>query len=177
MNDFYRTFCFAHTLGLLVNKMTKISKKGQNLPKLSKIQKNSSIDLWIHLYDSNNFNVFSCWKVVIFPNKILEFSSLWLCSLSQAAQRPVIRFDEGSNHGSDCRRWWDYDLLLCVGKQSLPIESTIYILGQYALSACYLLGWTCLNWFMDRLSRAKCTVHLISAQTSQQGIKCTKAKV
>ena len=97
--------------------------KGQNLPKPFKIHKNSCTDLWFHLYYSNNFNVFSCWKVVIFPNKILEFSSLWLCSLSQAAKRPVIRFDEGSNHGSDCRRWWDYDLLLCFGKQSLPIES------------------------------------------------------
>ena len=46
-----------------------------------------------------------------------------LLPVDQALPCPVFRFDEGSNHGSDCRRWWDYDLLLCFGKQSLPIES------------------------------------------------------
>ena len=65
-----------------VNKMPNISKKGQNSPKLSKIHMNSNNDRWIYVFDSNNFsNVFSCLKVDIFPNRIIEFRSLWLCSL------------------------------------------------------------------------------------------------
>ena len=39
-----------------------------------------------------------------------------------------------------------------------------------------MLFRTGLNWFMGSLSRATCTVHSISAQTSQKGIKCTIAK-
>ena len=35
---------------------------------------------------------------------------------------------------------------------------------------------TLLNWFMGRLGRAACTLHLISAQTSQEGMECSKAK-
>ena len=49
--------------------------------------------------------------------------------------------------------------------------TTVYILGQSALIACCQL-----NWFLGQLGRATCTVHLTSDQTSQKGIKCTKAK-
>ena len=43
--------------------------------------------------------------------------------------------------------------------------------------ACCLLYWTGLNWFIGCLGRATCTVHSISSQTIQEGIKYTKAKV
>ena len=33
-----------------------------------------------------------------------------------------------------------------------------------------------LNWFMGHLGRVSCTIHSISAQASQEGIKCTKAE-
>ena len=42
-------------------------------------------------------------KWLFFRMKFLNLVH-FVWSLSQAAQRPVIRFDEGSNHGSDCRR-------------------------------------------------------------------------
>ena len=53
---------------------------------------------------------------------------------------------------------------------------TVYILEQSAQFAFFLLCWTGLNWFMGRLGRATGRVHSASAQTSQEGIKCTKAK-
>ena len=43
-------------------------------------------------------------------------------------------------------------------------------------SIIHILLSALLNWFMDRLCRALCTVHSISAQISQEGIKCTKFK-
>ena len=55
-------------------------------------------------------------------------------------------------------------------------QHSICILGQSALSACFLLCWIGWNWFMGRLGKASCKVHLIYAQTSQEGIKSTKAK-
>ena len=39
---------------------------------------------------------------------------------------------------------------------------------------CCLLCWTDLNWFMDRLGRVIWNLCLISGQTCQKGIKCTK---
>ena len=39
-----------------------------------------------------------------------------------------------------------------------------------------LLFSTMLNWFLDRLGRATCTVRSISFQTSQEGIECTQTK-
>ena len=56
------------------------------------------------------------------------------------------------------------------------VLTTVYILGQKALSSSYLLYWTGLNWFMGRLGRATCNAHSISAQISQEGIESTKAK-
>ena len=49
----------------------------------------------------------------------------------------------------------------------------IYILGQWALSTCFPLCWTGLNWFIGRLTWM---VHSNFAWTSQEGIKCTKAE-
>ena len=39
-----------------------------------------------------------------------------------------------------------------------------------------LLCYSGINWFMGRFGRTTCTVHSISAQTSQEEIKCIKAK-
>ena len=51
-------------------------------------------------------------------------------------------------------------------------SSTVYI--RTVSSKRLLSAWE--NWFMSHLDRSTCTVDLISAQTSQEGIKCTKAK-
>ena len=51
-----------------------------------------------------------------------------------------------------------------------------HILGQCALRSCRLLCWTGLNWLMGFLGRVIWTIDLISAQTSQEGIECTKTK-
>ena len=49
-----------------------------------------------------------------------------------------------------------------------------YITAIIAYLYCSIFG---LNWFMVHLGRATCFVHRISAQTSQEGIECTEAKV
>ena len=55
-------------------------------------------------------------------------------------------------------------------------EYTVYISGQKVLSTtCFLLWWTSLNWFLGHLGRATFNVNWISAQSSQEGIKCTEA--
>ena len=54
-------------------------------------------------------------------------------------------------------------------------KNTVYIyIGDSKL--CCLLYWTGLNWYMDYFGRATCTVHLISAQNSPEGVNCTKGK-
>ena len=63
------------------------------------------------------------------------------------------------------------DLIYGIG-QVLSASFTLYIRtvsSQWILSAL-------LNWIRDCLGRATCTVHSVPAQTSQEGIKCTKTK-
>ena len=56
---------------------------------------------------------------------------------------------------------------------SIPWITVMYI---RTVSVCCLLCWTGWNQFMGRLHRATCTIHLISAQTSQEGTNFSKAK-
>ena len=49
---------------------------------------------------------------------------------------------------------------------------TVYILGQSNHSICCLFCYTGLNWFISCFGKAKCAIDLISAQTSEKGIKC-----
>ena len=61
----------------------------------------------------------------------------------------------------------------CSKLSKKRFEYSMYISGQLALNSCCLLCWTGLNWFMDRLGRATCTLHSVSAQTSQEVIEYT----
>ena len=58
-----------------------------------------------------------------------------------------------------------------------PVKTTKHCIYTYirTVSSQNLLS-ALPNWFMGRFGRATCTVHLMFAGTSQQGIKYTKAK-
>ena len=49
---------------------------------------------------------------------------------------------------------------------------TVYILGQSNHSVCCLFCYAGLNCFIGCFCKAKCAIDLISAQTSEEGIKC-----
>ena len=61
----------------------------------------------------------------------------------------------------------------------LGFEAQYYIrtVSSYHLLSAVLDWFTkTLKWFIGHLGRATCTVHSMSAQTSQEGIKSTKIK-
>ena len=64
-------------------------------------------------------------------------------------------------------------LVLHQGRQSTAPFGTVHFLGQWALSTCCLLFWFKL---VQGPTNMHFTVHLISAQSSQEGIECNKTK-
>ena len=103
---------------------------------------------------------FQTWKLYNFePHKRAVFVN---CVGVKAASRRKVK------HFSPCPSLAD----------RMPRMPHLYnILEQLALSACCLLCWSSLNWFMCRLGRAthaKYTWFL--PQTNQEGIECTISK-
>ena len=86
-----------------VNKMSKISIRAKICLNPSKYTRILALifDFTFIIQIISTF--FHVEKWLFFRMKFLNLVH-FVWSLSQAAQRPVIRFDEGSNHGSDCRR-------------------------------------------------------------------------
>ena len=52
----------------------------------------------------------------------------------------------------------------------IPSYAAQYILFRRVSSECF----ASLNWFMGHLGRAICTLHLVTAQANQKGVKSTK---
>ena len=76
---------------------------------------------------------------------LIQFTVPWLsCTEDIARRHNAIPRNNEKNITVKLEMW----------NNAILFKTTVYILEQKALSVCFLLCWTGVNWFMGRLSRA-----------------------
>ena len=104
----------------------------------------------------------------------------------------IVHCSENQNHEVECKSIPEKKQIPCDTQIECPTKyhysqwgswtqcsrhsTYIRTVSSHSLSAFCLLCWTGLNCFIGHLSRVTCTIHSISAMTSQKGIECTKTR-